>query len=132
TIDPDMQRAAEDAVTSTLRDLDARTRRPAKNATSPKSGDTQLQASFLALDPATGDVRAIVGGRDTSSVGLNRALQSRRQPGSAFKPFVYAAALESGYSPASVLDQLDQPIATYKGAWLPEDEHSTGSSMTIR
>jgi membrane carboxypeptidase/penicillin-binding protein len=65
-------------------------------------------------------------------VGLNRALQSKRQPGSAFKPFVYAAALEAGYSPASVISQLDQPIAMYKGPWLPEDEHSTGSSMTIR
>src|SRR5439155_12683826 len=93
---------------------------------------SHLQAAFLALDPATGEVRAIVGGRDIASVGLNRALQSKRQPGSAFKPFVYAAALESGYSPASVIDHLDEPVAMYKGAWLPDDEHSTGSSMTIR
>jgi penicillin-binding protein 1A len=142
TIDPDMQRAAEDAVTSTLRELDARSN-PARNTRLPRSresgkplppqsGDSQLQAAFLALDPATGDVRAIVGGRDIASVGLNRALQSKRQPGSAFKPFVYAAALEAGYSPASIVDRLDQPITTYKGAWLPDDEHSTGSSMTIR
>ena len=61
-------------------------------------------------------MRAIVGGRDVSSVGLNRALQARRQPGSAFKPFVYAAAMENGYSPASVIDGLNQPIDTYNGA----------------
>ena len=131
TIDPVMQRAAEDAVTATLRDLDARTKKPAKGAAAPESGDNHLQAALLALDPATGEVRAIVGGRDTTSVGLNRALQSKRQPGSAFKPFVYAAALEAGYSPATVIDHLDEPITTYKGAWLPDD-HSTGSAMTIR
>jgi 1A family penicillin-binding protein len=137
TIDPEMQRAAEDAVTTGLRELETRTRpaRPSKPkgaAASAEHNDTHLEAAFLALDPATGEVRAIVGGRDTTSVGLNRALQSRRQPGSAFKPFVYAAALEAGYSPASIIAHLDEPVATYKGAWLPDDEHSTGSSMTIR
>lgn len=91
-----------------------------------------MQASLIALDPASGDVRAIVGGRDTASVGLNRALQSKRQPGSAFKPFVYAAAIESGFAPATVIDRLNQPIDTYQGAWLPEDEHSTAASMTMR
>jgi penicillin-binding protein 1A len=51
----------------------------------------------LRSNPSTGAVRAIVGGRDVSNIGLNRALQARRQPGSAFKPFVYAAAMENGY-----------------------------------
>jgi membrane carboxypeptidase/penicillin-binding protein len=143
TMDPDMQRAAEDAVVATLKDLDARTkpRVPQKIRAGkavpvethvPESGDSRLQAAVLVLDPASGEVRAIVGGRDIASVGLNRALQSRRQPGSAFKPFVYAAALEAGYTPASVVDKLDQPITTYRGAWLPDDEHSTSASMTIR
>ena len=50
--------------------------------------------------------------------------------GSAFKPFVYAAALEAGYSPATVIDHLDDPIATLQGAWTPEDEHSPAPSMT--
>ena len=90
----------------------ARCRRSNRRASrrSRPSRDEPLQASLIALDPATGEVRAIVGGRDTSSVGLNRALQSKRQPGSAFKPFVYAAAIESGYSPASLIDRLNQPI----------------------
>jgi 1A family penicillin-binding protein len=124
TIDPDVQKAAEAAVGSSLRDIDSRIPR--------KSGSEPLQASLIALDPKSGEVRAIVGGRDTTSVGLNRALQSKRQPGSAFKPFVYAAAIENGYSPATVIDRLNEPVDTYQGAWLPEDEHSSASSMTMR
>jgi 1A family penicillin-binding protein len=139
TIDRIMQKAAEDAVIDTLTDIEKRAatkQKPMKKGQAPppmpESGDDRLQASLLAIDPASGEVRAMVGGRDTSSVGFNRALQSKRQPGSAFKPFVYAAAIENGYSPATVLDNLDAPIDTYKGAWLPEDEHSTASAMTIR
>jgi penicillin-binding protein 1A len=144
TIDPDMQKAAEAAVVSSLRDIESRiasassprgNRRPSGNGNRPLSATAAgepLQASLLALDPATGEVRAIVGGRDTSSVGLNRALQSKRQPGSAFKPFVYAAAIENGYSPATLIDRLNEPIETYQGAWLPEDEHSAADSMTMR
>jgi 1A family penicillin-binding protein len=123
SIDPAMQKAAEDALTSSLAEIEARMR---------GRGGEPLQAALLALDPATGEVRAIVGGRDPHSVGLNRALQTKRQPGSAFKPFVYAAALESGFSPASVIDRLNTPIDTYQGRWLPEDEHSTADSMSIR
>ena len=127
TIDPEMQKAAEAAVLGSLGEMDLRMR-----AAKAKGGVEPLQASLIALDPATGEVRAIVGGRDTSSVGLNRALQSKRQPGSAFKPFVYAAAIENGYSPATVIDRLNEPIDTYQGAWLPEDEHSAADSMTMR
>lgn len=123
SIDPDMQNAAEDAVKESLADIDARIGTRYKDP---------LQGALLAMDPATGEVRAIVGGRDTDSVGLNRALQTKRQPGSAFKPFVYAAALESGYSPATVIERLNTPIDTYEGAWLPEDEHSAAASMTMR
>jgi 1A family penicillin-binding protein len=139
TIDPEMQKAAEDVVAQSLKEIEARGAKPAPRARKgqkvepkPESGDDRLQAALLALDAATGEVRAIVGGRDTQSVGLNRALQTKRQPGSAFKPFVYAAALESGYAPASVIDRLDIPIDTYQGAWLPEDEHSVAASMTMR
>ena len=136
TIDPDMQKAAEAAVVSSLRDIESRmasasTPRGIRGPRANGVGDP-LQASLVAVDAATGEVRAIVGGRDTSSVGLNRALQSKRQPGSAFKPFVYAAAIESGYSPSTLIDRLNEPIETYQGAWLPEDEHSAADSMTIR
>jgi 1A family penicillin-binding protein len=124
TVDPEMQKAAEQAVLMSVREIEARGAR--------RAADNPLQAALLAIDVASGEVRAIVGGRDIDSVGLNRATQAKRQPGSAFKPFVYAAALESGYSPSSVIDRLNTPIDTYEGAWLPEDEHSTAASMTIR
>ena len=74
----------------------------------------------------------MVGGRDFAESHFNRAMQAQRQPGSAFKPFVYAAALEAGYSPASVISHLDDAIGTPQGAWTPEDEHSSASSMTLR
>src|SRR5688572_33207223 len=74
----------------------------------------------------------MVGGRDFDKSTFNRATQAKRQPGSAFKPFVYAAALERGYSPASIITNLDEPIMTLQGAWVPEDEHNESSSMTMR
>ena len=93
----------------------------------------QLEAALVAMDPTTGEVRAMVGGRDFKASRFNRATQALRQPGSAFKPFVYAAALEAGYSPASLVTRLDEPIQTLQGAWMPEDEHSTlRSEMTVR
>ena len=84
------------------------------------------------MDPATGAVRALVGGRDFAESRFNRAIQAKRQSGSAFKPFVYAAAIESGYSPASVITNLNAPTATVQGSWVPEDEHSGAASMTMR
>jgi len=91
-----------------------------------------LQAALVALDPATGHVRAMVGGRDFGESPFNRAVQAHRQPGSAFKPFVYAAALEAGYAPSSIIDRLNDPIATPRGGWTPEDEHSTADAMSLR
>jgi len=123
TVDLDLQRAADDEVQRALAALDRRRTRRAEG---------QLQAALLALDPRSGEVRALIGGRDFVTSNFNRALQAKRQPGSAFKPFVYAAALEAGYTPASIIDRLDDPIATVQGAWVPEDEHSTASSMTMR
>ena len=91
-----------------------------------------LQAALVAIDPHSGEVRAMVGGRDFVESHFNRAVQARRQPGSAFKPFVYAAALEAGYSPASMIDNLNAPIDTLQGEWTPEDEHTTADSMSLR
>ncbi len=135
TIDMRLQIAAESAVEASLKSLDERraalARRNPKKVSAAVSEDP-LQAALIAIDPQTGHVRAMVGGRDFNESHFNRAVQARRQPGSAFKPFVYAAALEDGYTPASIIDHLNDPVDTLQGAWTPEDEHSTAESMSIR
>ena len=140
TIDIPMQHAAEAAIVNGLEALEKRrqalaarrqSRRP-EAFVGPVKNEDPLQAALIAMDPATGDVRAMVGGRNFTESSFNRAVQAKRQPGSAFKPFVYAAALESGFTPATLIERLDEPIATLQGAWTPEDEHSTASSMTLR
>jgi len=79
------------------------------------AGAPPVQASFVALAPASGEVRALIGGRDFTDSPYNRATQARRQPGSAFKPVLYAAALAAGYPPTRVL--RDEPIeVTLKGS----------------
>jgi penicillin-binding protein 1A len=131
TIDPEMQHAAERNIAQSLQQIEAR--RAAKSRPQRAVNHQEpLQAALVAIDPASGEVRAMVGGRAFSDSRFNRAMQARRQPGSAFKPFVYATALEAGYSPASVIDHLDAPVNTAQGAWTPEDEHSTAPAMTMR
>jgi len=66
------------------------------------------QAAFLCLDIDSGQVKAVIGGRDFTESQFNRAIQSRRQPGSAFKPIIYTAALDNGFTPASII--IDSPI----------------------
>ena len=125
TIDPDMQRAAEAAVAASLAEIDPTLRaRPAD--------DAPLQAALIALDPITGAVRALVGGRDFNASSYNRAMLARRQPGSAFKPFIYAAAVEAGYGPDDTLDGLNAPTQISNVAWDPDDEHVTDDSVTLR
>ena len=134
TIDMAMQESAEAVVRESLQALgERRSKALASHRRSPVEDDPQpLQGALVALDPKTGHVRAMVGGRDFRESAFNRAVQARRQPGSAFKPFLYAAALEAGYTPATVLDHLNDPIATLEGAWTPEDEHSTAETMSLR
>jgi len=67
-----------------------------------------VQGALLCLDPRTGFVRAMVGGRDFGESQFNRAISARRQPGSAFKPLIYAAALEKGYTPSTII--MDSPV----------------------
>lgn len=133
TLDMRVQEAAEMSVAGGLKALDERRARLRSRRASPLPVDpAPLQAALIAMDPSTGHVRAMVGGRDFDESHFNRAVQARRQPGSAFKPFVYAAALETGYTPASVISDLNTPIDTLQGAWTPDDEHSTADSMTLR
>ena len=100
TLDLDMQRSAEDAVVKMLREKTA--------------GDEQGALIAMTTD---GGVRALVGGRSYMRSEFNRATQAKRQPGSAFKPFVFLAALEAGKTPSSRV--VDAPV-TYRG-WTPEN-----------
>ncbi|HUI46147.1 MAG TPA: PBP1A family penicillin-binding protein [Nitrospirota bacterium] len=83
-----------------------------------------VEGAVISIEPYTGYVRAMVGGYDFVEGGFNHATEAMRQPGSAFKPFVYGAALENGFTPASIL--MDLPVIheqseTEKKAWKPEN-----------
>ena len=97
TIDLELQQSAEQALKHQLDRLDA----------TYKSSAKKPQAALVALDPHTGNILAMVGGRDYAESQLNRATDALRQPGSTFKPFVYAAALEDGMSPVQTF--MDAP-----------------------
>lgn len=83
----------------------------------------EVEGGLVALDPHTGRVHALVGGFSYGASQFNRAVQAKRQPGSSFKPFVYAAALDNGYTPASLV--MDAPIEVEQGAglglWRPKN-----------
>ena len=82
-----------------------------------------INGGIVVIDPYTGDVKALVGGFNFKSSEFNRVTQAKRQPGSAFKPIVYAAALENGFSPNSII--LDAPFVESQGVglknWKPEN-----------
>lgn len=86
------------------------------------SQDPVVQGALVAFDPYTGEVKALSGGYEFGASHFNRAVQAKRQPGSAFKPLLYAAAMEEGYTPASVV--LDAPIELPGGngkIWRPKN-----------
>lgn len=120
TYDPRLQASAENAITSRIAQI-AKSRPRAR----------ELQGSLVAMDANTGDVLALVGGRDFRASSYNRATQSRRQAGSAFKPILYAAALERGYAPGTMLRDLDTPIMTAGETWLPSGDHER-TEYTLR
>ena len=98
-----------------------------------RTGKPQLQAALVAIDPATGNILALVGGRDYQKSAFNRASRSRRQPGSAFKPFVFAAALERGMSPVSTLTGLNQIAPQGPDEWTPRNVHDDApDELTLR
>jgi len=94
----------------------------------------ELQGALLCLDPNTGDVLAAVGGVDFKKSSYNRAFFAKRQPGSAIKPLIYAAALEKGYTPGSILN--DTPVAYNRGnhdIWQPQNyEKERYGDLTLR
>jgi penicillin-binding protein 1A len=94
-----------------------------------------LQTGFMSMDPETGHIKAWVGGIDHKYFKFDHVKQAKRQPGSTFKPFVYAAAIENGYSPCYSV--VDQPVEVYipgQPAWSPSNADGKFSyqKMTIR
>ena len=84
--------------------------------------EPEAQAALFAMDPKNGAVRAMVGGYDFKKSQFNRAMQARRNPGSAFKPIIYAAAIDKGMTPASIID--DSPVEYDSGgekSWKPKN-----------
>ena len=166
TLDSKIQSAAEKAVRSTVKDNQARLNKrlykdreefenlayltiyPEDTLKMMLAGDGQLykdlrdkllvQCAFVALDPNTGGILAMVGGRPDYHDQYNRAVQARRQPGSVFKPFVYTTALDNGYSVTEQL--LNQPVVlniqNMDGTWVkwkPQNyDGSTGGLTTFR
>jgi len=136
TLDPDMQSAADRALEQQLRAIEGGRygkfphttyeQYIARNA----SGEQQdvanspyLQGCFVALEPRTGAVRAMVGGRDFDDSKFNRCTQALRQPGSSFKPIVYADAIQNGRPPSYMVDDSPLSIPQYDGTeWTPKDD----------
>jgi penicillin-binding protein 1B len=115
TVDPVLQTAAEDALRAGLERLDRDAYVVRKN-----KGQRTLQGMIVVLRPSTGEILAMVGGRDYRESQFNRATQALRQPGSCFKPFVYLAGFETAeLTPATVLE--DEPLELKSGGttWRP-------------
>ncbi|MCY7380357.1 MAG: PBP1A family penicillin-binding protein [Gemmatimonadaceae bacterium] len=136
TLDVDLQSAAERALESQLKAVEsgrygaythptfeAYMAKASSRVGEPAAGNSPyLQGAFVAMDPRTGAVRALVGGRDFDDSKFNRATQALRQPGSTFKPIVYADAVQNGRPPSYLVD--DSPIAVPQvggGDWTPQN-----------
>jgi penicillin-binding protein 1B len=136
TLDLDLQQAAEEAVRTGIENVDQQLRKRRSREAIPAG---QPQVALIALDPHTGEVKALVGGRNYGASQLNHVV-AMRQPGSVFKPFVYAAALETGirggqrvFTPASVVS--DEPTTFYFGnkAYQPDNfKHEFMGDVTLR
>jgi penicillin-binding protein 1A len=136
TLDVDLQSAAERALENQLKAVEsgrygaythqtfeAYMAKSSSRAGEPAAGNSPyLQGAFIAMDPRTGAVRALVGGRDFDDSKFNRATQALRQPGSTFKPIVYADAIQNGRPPSYIVD--DSPVSVPQaggGDWTPQN-----------
>ncbi|HVZ77665.1 MAG TPA: penicillin-binding transpeptidase domain-containing protein, partial [Gemmatimonadaceae bacterium] len=135
TLDPALERAATDALVNGTARVEARGdyRHPKFNPAAPQNSD-YLQGMVVAVDAATGDVRALVGGRNYSASPFDRAVDGVRQPGSSFKPFVYAKALEDGIPPNAIVPDTALAIPLPNGdIYKPRDDDGKYlGPMTIR
>ncbi len=122
TLDIEMQRTATESLRRGIAETEKALAGKRKGVAADQAA---LEGALVALDPETGDIRAMVGGRDYGRSQFNRAVQARRQPGSAFKPFVYAAAFDRGFTPASLLDDYPTSYSIPQDGrmveWRPEN-----------
>lgn len=113
SLNDELQEYAEQAIAAGLMKIEAR---------HPRKSASPLQAALICIEPSTGRIRAMVGGRDYSRSQFNRALQALRQPGSAFKPIIYAAALDHGFGASDILDDSPLKIRLDRNKdWSPEN-----------
>ncbi|HEY0811479.1 MAG TPA: PBP1A family penicillin-binding protein [Longimicrobiales bacterium] len=128
-LDPVAQKAARDALLEQIKKIEAgeygKWKHPkpdsAKLQPAQGAGSPYLQGMVVALDVRTGEVRALVGGRDFTHSSYDRAVDARRQPGSAFKPFVYAAAIQQGLTLNTRVETTPVSLEGGDAAWRPDD-----------
>lgn len=144
TLDINMQRALEEELSAQLRAVESGafgsfrhvTFAAARADTSrdESEGTEYLQGAGMFMDPRTGDIRALVGGRSYDDSQFDRVLSARRQPGSAFKPFVYAAAFADGYSPTyRLIDRPFRLVMSRNQVWEPKNyDGSYSGVVTMR
>ena len=131
TLDTMMQRSAEEALDHGIANL-------GKKYKHIRNSDTPLEGAVVTIQPGTGYVKALVGGRNYSKTQFNRAIQARRQPGSLFKPFVYVTAMDparrdQAFTASTVLD--DSPISVQAGnaMWRPQNyDNRFHGRVTVR
>ena len=134
TLNLDLQRAASEGARAGMIEVDRQVKKPRKRGTPSDMSVKQPQLALLALDPHTGDIKALVGGRSYAESQLNHAM-ALRQPGSSFKPFVYAAALASDPTITLATVLKDQPTQFDLGDkfYSPANyHHSYHGSVTVR
>jgi len=116
SLDPLLQRAANDALVAGIQDVESQQGyRHVKFASRPKGSTDYLQGALVAVDPTTGDVRALIGGRDYRESSFDRVIDGMRQPGSAFKPIVYAAAIADSLTASTIIPDTAIAIQLDRG-----------------
>jgi len=131
SMDIDLQHAAEESLERRLTALEQRNQYKKTRAVLAKAGGAPardknqtayLQGAIVSIEPSSGQILALVGGRDFNDSNFNRAVQAARQPGSAFKPFIYTAAIDNGFAPTDII--LDTPVSFSAGngqEWSPQN-----------
>jgi penicillin-binding protein 1B len=131
TLDTTMQRSAEEALDNGIANLNRKYRHI-------RTSDTPLEGVVVTIEPGTGYVKALVGGRSYSKTQFNRAIQARRQPGSLFKPFVYVTAMDparghQAFTAATVLDDSPITVRTGSSVWSPQNyDNRFHGRVTVR